>query len=404
MRTEKIDRWNSAAFFLAGLLLVACDGAAPASSPAGDHADEGHDGDEAIVELSHDAIAGAGIRSQPARVGRLEDTFETTGRVDFNRDRIAHLAPRLPGRVHQVAATLGQQVREGEVLAVIESVELGEAKSSFLNKRARAELARRTYEREEGLYAERISSEQDMLAAEAAHRQAAAELATSMQALRLYGLDDREIAELQYEDTKASLFPIKAPFAGKITEKEVALGEVVSSETSLFTVADLSRVWVWIDVYERSLQQVSFGDGVEVRLDAYAQTVFRGQISYLGDEVDAGTRTLRARVDVENPNGEIRPGMFARVLLSSTDGEATVEQVMVPLVPDGAIQRDGARFIVFVPLSENRFERREVRPGRKAGGWVEILEGLGDEEAVVVEGSFLLKSEASKETLGGDEH
>jgi cobalt-zinc-cadmium efflux system membrane fusion protein len=390
---------------LAFFVLVACQGGAPDPSSSHDHSEDEHDGEEGLVVLSNDAVSRAGIRSEPAKVGNLDSGFETTGLVDFNQDRIAHLGPRLRGRVQEVRATLGQRVNQGDILAVINSVELGRAKVSYLNARAQLDLARKTYDREKDLYDKEVVSERKLLATEAAFNQATAELATATQALRLYDLTEQEIQELQYEDPRASLFPIRAPFAGKIIEKEVALSEVVNPDSTLFALADLSRVWIWIDLYENSLRHVSLEDHVEVRLDAYPDALFKGRISYLGDEVDGDTRTLRARIDVANPRGEIRPGLFARVRLSSLDATSkAVDEPSLPLVPEGALQRDGTEFIVFVALAENQFERREVRPGRKSGGWVEILEGLEGGEPVVVEGSFLLKSEASKERMGGHAH
>lgn len=388
---------------LVSWLATSCTGELPKASGPEPHADEEHE--LGIVELNAAAVARAGIRAEPVELGTLEDAFETTGRVDFNRDRVAHLGARLPGRVREAPVTLGQTVERGEVLAIVDSVELGRAKTSYLNARARAELARRIYEREKELYAEQVSSQQEMLSAEADYRQAAAELASATQALRLYDLSEEAIEELQYEDPKASLFPIVAPFAGRVTEKELALGEVVRPDEPLFTLADLSRLWIWIDLYESMLRHVSLADSVEVRLDAYPNEIFEGRISYLGDEVDAETRTLPARIDVDNPEGGIRPGMFARIRLSGVgDGEGEGESVAVPLVPESAVQRDGAEPIVFVALGDHRFERRAIQAGATSGGWVEILNGLEAGEPVVVEGAFLLKSEASRESLGGHAH
>jgi cobalt-zinc-cadmium efflux system membrane fusion protein len=384
-------------------LVTSCTGETPETGEPDPHADEDHEA--GVVELSEAAVARAGIRAEAAELGTLEDAFETTGRVDFNRDRVAHLGARLPGRVREAPVTLGQTVTRGEVLAIVDSVELGRAKMSYLNARARAELARRIYEREKNLYAERVSSQQEMLSAEADYRQAAAELASATQALRLYDLSEEEIEELEYDDPKAALFTLRAPFGGRVTHKEIAVGEVVTPDETLFTVADLSRVWIWIDLYEQMLRHVGLEDGVEVRLDAYPNEIFRGRISYLGDEVDAETRTLPARIDVDNPEDRIRPGMFARVWLSGVpDGDAEAKPASFPLVPETAVQRDGGEIIVFVALGDNRFERRTIQRGASSGGWVEILDGLEVGERVVVEGAFLLKSEASKESLGGHAH
>ena len=165
-------------------------------------------------------------------------------------------------------------------------------------------------------------------------------------------------------------------------------------------VADLGQVWIWIDVYEQDLSKVHLEDDVEVAADAYPDELFHGKISYLSDQVDADSRTVRARIDAENRDHKLRPGMFTRVTLSDPHFE---EHDMEPslVVPQAAVQRDGDRFLVFATLGEGRFESHVVTVGRTAGGFVEILSGLDAHATVVVEGAFLLKSEASKEEMGG---
>ena len=172
----------------------------------------------------------------------------------------------------------------------------------------------------------------------------------------------------------------------------------------MFTIADLGHVWVWIDVYERDLRRVHLEDDVVVAADAYPDELFRGKVSYISDQVDADTRTVRARIDVDNPSHKLRPGMFARVTLTDPHFEST-DRVSSLVVPSGAVQRDGEEFVVFVAQGNNRFARHEVEVGRSAGGLTEILSGLASGDTVVVEGAFLLKSEASKEQMGaGHEH
>ena len=200
--------------------------------------------------------------------------------------------------------------------------------------------------------------------------------------------------------------PVRSPLAGKVVEKHVAIGELVTPERNMFTVADLEHVWIWIDVYERNLRQVHLEDDVEVEVDAFPGELFRGKVSYISDQVDPDTRTVRARIDAFNPDKMLRPGMFASVRLTDphrvAGATAAAESIVIP---QEAAQRDGDRFIVFVKLEENRFERREVTLGQKALGLVEVEHGLSLGESVAVTGTFLLKSEASKEQMGaGHEH
>ena len=381
------------------------DGERGSDSHAGEHDDHGGEShEEGIVELAPEMLERVTIRTATATLRALPAQLQTTGKVDFEQDRLAHVTPRIPGRVEEVRADLGVTIQKGDVLAVIDSIELGRAKSDFLQAKAQEDLARQNAEREEGLFAERISSEKEMLAARAAHPEAIARLRNAQETLRLYGLTEQRIEALSYEGGKTSLLPVRAPLSGRVVEKHVTVGELVTPERSMFTIADLGHVWIWIDVYEQDLRNVHLDDDVSVEVDAYPRERFEGKVSYLSDQVDVDTRTVRARIDVDNPDRKLRPGMFARVTLSDPHFEASdIEPSLV--VPAGAVQRDGSEFVVFVPLGDNRFERHEVTVGRRAGGFAEILSGLGPDDVVVVEGTFLLKSEASKEQMGaGHEH
>ena len=364
-----------------------------------EHAGEETPGHE-VVELAPEALERAGIRTAHAELRRLEGRIDTTGAVDFDQNRLIHVSPRLAGRVDSVFAQLGDTVRAGQVLARIDSIELGQAKAAYLQAKARAELARDSFERERGLFADRISSEQEMLAAQADDREAQAALSAAKETLHLYGLGQEQVEGLHYEDPRASIFPLTAPFGGRVVEKHTTLGELVSPDKTLFVLADLSRIWIWIDVYERDLSRVHLEDTVEVTAEAFPDQVWRGEVSYLSDQVDRDTRTVRARIDVPNTEARLRPGMFARVRITDPHAGGDVGTTTLA-IPEGAAQRVGDRFVAFVPAGEGRFEQRKLGLGRRAGGWVEVLAGLAEGEEVVTEGAFLLKSEAAKEELGG---
>jgi len=363
--------------------------------------------EEGVVELSREAAARVEIRTEPVARRVLSAELETTGQVDFDQTRLAHVSPRISGRVHRVHAVLGQDVRTGQRLAEIDSIELGQSKAFFLQTKAKEELARKSFDRAQGLFADRIASEQEVLEAEAMLREATAGLNTAEETLHLYGLSQAQVDSLAYDDNEASIYPLRAPFAGTIVERHATLGELVTPERNLFTLADLSRVWIWIDIYQRDLSGVHVDDQAEARVDAFPNEVFAGKVSYLSARVDPDTRTVRARLDVANPEGKLRPGMFVEVGLVDPHQPADASsQTSSLVISDSAVVRDGNSFFVFVATGERRFERREIRLGRKDGGFVEIFSDqfheqveAGDE--VVVEGAFLLKSAVSKDSLGG---
>lgn len=390
----------------AGALAWTACGAAPAGEATDSQAETAahHDheaaGEDGLVELTAEAVRRAGIDTAAAALRPVPFVLSTTGTVGFDERRIAHVTPRLTGRVQRVAAELGDAVGAGDPLVIVDSIELGRAKADFLAALGHHQVARLRHERQRNLFADRIVSEQEVLEAEAEAREAAAHLAAAEETLHLYGLAQDQVARLSHDDPKASLYAVRAPFAGKVVAKEVAVGELVEPERHLFTIADLSRIWVWIDVYERDLRQVRVGRAVVVAVDAFPGETFLGELSYLGDEVAAETRSVRARVDLLNPDGRLRPGMFARVDLATRSGED--EAVLT--VPEAAVQREGDGSVVFVAQGENRFERRSVTLGRRGRGWVEILSGLEPGEEVVTEGAFLIKSAAAGDRLGGGHH
>lgn len=364
--------------------------------------DEHEEPEAGVVELTTEAAARIVIRTAPATERVLAAKLETTGQVDFDQTRLAHVSPRISGRVHRVVAVLGQSVRAGQRLAEIDSIELGQTKATYLQARAKEELASKSFDRAQSLLTDRIASEQEVLEAEAELREATAGLRTAEETLHLYGLSQAQVDALTYDDRQASIYPLRAPFAGTVVERHATLGELVAPERNLFTLADLSRVWIWIDVYQRDLGGVHLDDQARARVDAFPDEVFTGTVSYLSARVDAATRTVRARLDVANPDGKLRPGMFVEVELVDPHAKEGKEARATSLVvPEGAVVRDGGEVLVFVAAGERRFERREIRIGRRAGGYVEVLAGIGAGDPVVVEGGFLLKSALAKESLGG---
>ncbi len=390
---------------LATVLLLASGACGPTAdqgraADAADSVEERHgDGhEEGVVQLTAEKRAAIEISTVPAEVRLLSPQLETTGEVGYEQDRLAHVSPRIPGRVVRVPASLGDEVEEGRTLVVIDSVELGEAKARYLAARSRESVTRESYEREQGLYEERISSQKEMLDAKADYLEAEASRESAEETLRLYGLPDEQIRSLEPGQPGASTLPVRAPIAGRVVEKHVTVGELVTPSESLFTIADLGHVWIWIDVYERDLAKVHEGDDVEVRVDAFPDRVFAGEITYLSSEVAPETRTVRARIDVGNSERQLRPGMFAKVRLTDPHASGGVESLVVPT---SAVVRSGERALVFLPEGEARFRAQPIDTGRQEGEWVEVLSGLDPGAEVVTEGAFFLKSELAREDLGG---
>ncbi len=369
---------------------------------AQDHDDaHNNDAEETFVQLTEEAASHAAIQTEKVASRVLAGELSTTGQVGYDETRLAHVSPRISGRVHSVNAGLGQKARSGQTLARVDSMELGHARSAYLQAKAKAELASTSHDRAVELFAQQIVAQQEVLVAQAELREASAGLHAAAETLRLFGLEQQHIEALAYEAQEPSLYALRAPFDGTVVESHAILGELVTPETTLFRLADLSRMWIWIDVHQQDLGRVHVDDQARARVDAFPDHEFAGIISFLSAEVDADTRTVRARLDVANPEGHLRPGMFVDVELMDPHSQAGDEAQERLVISESAVVRDGDRSFVFVARGERRFQRHEIQIGRRAGGFVEVMAGLEAGSEVVVEGAFLLKSAASKESLGG---
>ncbi len=361
--------------------------------------EDGTEGD--LVLLTPEAAARVKLSTTPVVTRDLHSEISTTAEVGYDEDHLAHVTPRISGRVHDVRASLGQDVKALDVLAVIDSTELGHAKAAYLQAKARVELTQENLAREERLAADQIAAQSELAAARAAQAEANSGLYTAQETLRLYGLSAGQVSGIRAGDTRSALFEVRAPMEGRVVEKHLTRGELVEPKDPLFTVADLRRVWIWVDIYERDLARVRAGDAAEVRTDAFPEAAFQGRVSYVGDRVEPATRVIRARIEVDNADGFLRPGMFARVRLSSPPAKGPLEAAPALVVPVSAVQRSGEGYVAFVQVAERRYERRSIRIGRKASDYVEVVDGLIAGESVVVQGTFILKSEAAKASMGG---
>jgi len=355
------------------LLLLACGREEPAASPpeAAISAD--------LVELDSAQIRAAGLVLAP--VGTLPpDTLSLTGTVTFNPSRVSHVGPRTPGRLRRVLVEIGTHVAPGDSLAVLDSPELGAMQTGWLKARVAKEVAARNFERTERLYQEGIVSERRHLEAEAELRGREADLAAAIQALAASGAETDTVA--------TGLFVLRAPLAGEVVEKHATVGEVVGPEADLFTVGDLSQLWLQFDLFESDLSRVRLGQSARVVAQAYPDRVFQGAVAYIGAQVDSVSRSLKTRIEIPNPGHVLKPGMFVRAAL------LLEETRPVPGLPRDAVQTVAGKPVVFVRSGPGRFQARPVRLGNeRAGGWVEITEGVQLGDTVVTRGSFALKAQ-----------
>lgn len=371
---------------------------------AHDHAHEEHvDGDACLeedkVRLSDEAVRQFGLRLATAKEGRLERTLRLPAAVRLNGDRVAHIVPRVAGMVREVHKNIGDQVEAGELMAVLDSRELAEAKAADLANEARLRLAENNFKRVEGLVQKKVSPEQEfhearqkLEEAQIAHRETAAKL-------HALGFDHGQLSKLAAEDdADFSRYEIRAPFVGTVIEKHVVLGELHDSSSDVFIVADLSTVWVDITLYAQHMQMVRPGAKVRILNPAASgePKAAEGTIFHVSPIVSESTRTGLARTALTNEGSAWRPGLFVTA-------EITLDEDTVPvLVPNETIQSIKSRPVVFV-AEDGAFVKREVATGRSNGSHTEIVSGLKSDECYVAAGAHLLKAELGKGE-GGCQH
>ncbi|MGE5808967.1 MAG: efflux RND transporter periplasmic adaptor subunit [Nitrospirota bacterium] len=359
------------------------------------HREEDHQEKQSVVKLSAEAQKTAGITVRTAAPESLSAPIEATAAVELNGDKVANVSARTSGRLVRITALQGDVVKANQPLAYFDSPELGQAWAEYSKAKGRVEASRKNVSREETLFEKKISPEKDVIRARQELAEAEADLSFAREKFHLLGVDIDRFEMKREGEHQHPLIAIASPISGTVIERTATQGEVVGPEKAIFTIADLSSLWVIIDIYEKDLGRVRQGTPVKVVTAAYADKTFRGVISHVGDVMDDKTRTVKARVAVENGNRLLKPGMFATVSID-VKGAQTEKAIMAP---DEAVLMDGEERFVFVMTGPETFEKREVRPGRMIGKNVEIVEGLHAGDKVAVTGAFILKSELKKGEL-----
>jgi membrane fusion protein, heavy metal efflux system len=379
--------------FASVLLLAGCNSAAQESPP---QKAAGKPHETGLVTLTQEEIRSGAIVVQPAARGEFKLHRDFPATVVPDHHATAEITALVRGRVVEVYADLGQQVKSGDRLAMLYSSELGMAQSAYLKAVAKLFVAERAYERAKMLLAEKVIGlaeaqrrQGDMLSARAEKREAE-------DRLRLLGMSEEYILKLHRDQKILSYVPITAPFDGRVIARNLTKGEVVEVTEKLFTVADLSEVWVLANIPEKDITFIRADAGtdkagveqlVEVLVTAYPGEVFHGKVTYVGDVLDAATRTMNLRLELPNPHRKLKPEMYATIRVHS------LPEAGMLMVPETAVQRERDRRFVFVQRDEHTFEARDVTLGEGNGEVVKILDGLEEGEPVVVKGAYVLKSE-----------
>lgn len=346
-----------------------------------------------VLHLTSEELARTVIEVTPVARGQLRVPREFPATVQPNENELAEVTTLIRGRVVKVHVDVGQDVKKDTLLAMLHSTDLGLAEGAYLKSTAKLTEAELAYERARDLHEQKVVSLAELQRREAAMKTARAETREARNRLELLGIPRQEVERLDREQTIKADVPLRAPFDGRVIMRNITRGEVVEAQQKLFTVADLSDVWVVGNVPEKDVQFIRKDQKVDVIVSAYPHAIVPGTITYIGDVLDPATRTMRLRVTVLNPDRLLKPEMFAivRVYASPTPDALTV--------PLAAVQNGPTGKMVFVQRGTNDFEVRMVKVGSEQGEVVTVSEGVSAGEQVVTKGSFALKSEMERHKI-----
>jgi len=330
-----------------------------------------------------------GFETEGAGPGTVISVLELPGEIALNADMVSHVIPRVAGVVLESRKNLGDTVKKGETIAVIDSRDLGEAKSRYLVAVEREKLANYNFERVQRLWEAQTVAEKEFLISKKLYLEEKIELTAAGRKLLALGLSKQDLGNLSNEDDSTlTHFVIRAPFDGVITKKHLSQGEWAKEDAEIYVIADLSSVWVEVIVYAKDIDSVHLNQKATVKTDSYRLEAL-GTVSYVGPLVGEDTRTAKARIVIPNPDGKWRPGLFAKVELVRHNASPPL------VVRNEAIQTFQNKSVVFVQY-DDQYEARPVTVGRSNDKFSEILRGLSAGERYVTNNSFVLKAEMGK--------
>ncbi len=369
----------------------AADGHGDESDHAEEESHEGHNGDDdhGSVDLTPAQMDAFKVSTATVSGGPVAVTIERPAEVVYDEDALAHVVPRVAGIARTINAAEGDEVAEGEVLAVLESRELADAKAAYLASLERLTLAKENFARAEALIDKRIVSAKAHLEAKTDYAEARINLRNARQKLFALGIGEARLNEIAKED-EADLteYVMRAPLSGTVVARHLTRGESVPTDREAFVIADVSTVWVDISIYAHDLERVEAGQTVTVATESGLET--EGKIAFVTPNVSEETRTANARVFLANKPMRLRPGMFVTARIAVAEEPADVR------VPATALQTHEGRDVVFVKDKEGRLKPRPVTLGRRNSDYVEVLAGLRTGDTVVTDGAFVVKSQLAK--------
>jgi membrane fusion protein, heavy metal efflux system len=362
--------------------------AVPAQPPAasGSGPDSAHS-----LRIKPEMLRDIRVTTAPVEVRAGGEGVQLLGELKVNEGRYAEVGTPIACRVVSVLAAPGQIVRKGQPLVQLQSVDIGKARAESITAQARLDLAKKTLERKRNLAAENIVPAREVQEAEASVATAEADVRAARASLSALGASE--------ESPDSPELVLRSPVDGTVIERNAVQGQMAEPAQPLFRIGDISKLWLVVQAFERDAVRLTPGSTARVNFAALPGRAFTGNVTLIGKQVDASSRTIPVRVEVGNAEQLLRPGMSATAWVPV--GKSSEKVITVPVA---ALQRIENGWLVFLPTGQDTFEMRPVGRGRDLGTEIEIVSGLKPGERVVVDGAFLLKAEAEKARSEGSEH
>ncbi len=332
----------------------------------------------------------ANIKVEAVRLEAARRQLTATGKIQFNEDRTVRILAPLPGQALDLQARVGDPITKDQLLFSIKSREVSALVSDYLESQRDLDLAQKTYNMAQDLFEHQAASRISFQQAESDFAKANTRVRRAEEAIRVLGIDPKEAAK---DGGLRSLVPVRSPMSGTLIERNLTPGQYVQADsTALLTIADLSSVWVLVDVFERDIHLVRPGQKVQVVAAAYPDRRFTATVERISDKVDPDSRTLKVRLLVSNPEVLLKPEMFVTATLELSAGDTAM------FVPAGAVFTEDGKSYVFAAINDRRFERRQVTAAPDAEGRLRVTGGLRAGERIVSDGAMLLDSRRKQQS------
>ena len=327
----------------------------------------------------------AQIKISVVSQGDVSDILRVAGQIDFDEQALTRIGASVTGRVTQINAQLGNEVKKGDTLALINSSELSNSQLAYLKARSEKEFHRRTVQRAKTLFEADVISAAELQRRESEYEVASAQTRAAQDQLRVLGVNLKAMEELATTGAIDSVASVMATIKGVVVERKVTTGQVVQPADVLFTVADLSRVWAVAQVPEQQVAQVKVGQSVRIEVPALENEKLIGKLIYVGQTVNPESRTVLVRTELDNTSGRLKPSMLASMLIESTP----TKRVVVPIT---AIVREQDADYVFIEEKPGSFRLKPVRLSSEHNGQRVVLDGLSQGMRIVSDGAFHLNN------------